>query len=193
MDWPLVVSGASFALNALVIGFWKPWLAAYGGEKGKNLARKEDLDAILAEVRAVTITQREIESKIAGELWNKQLITNQKKDLYADILRLLHEFMKESNGLCNLLLFRQRQAAGHGLVDDVDVKITESQVLLAKANQEVLRLMGLAAIFADAECVMILGAFMTGFDKPETVTIEWARAETLRTAEANAQIVRVAR
>ena len=28
-------------LNGIVIGFWKPWLGAYGGEKGKTLhARK---------------------------------------------------------------------------------------------------------------------------------------------------------
>ena len=68
MDWSLVISGAGFTLNALVIGFWRPWLSAYGGEKGKNLARKEDLSEILAEVRAVTKTQKEIESKLAGDL-----------------------------------------------------------------------------------------------------------------------------
>ncbi len=56
MDWPLVVSGASFALNALVIGFCEMKHAAYGGEGERTLHAREDLDAILAEVRAVTIT-----------------------------------------------------------------------------------------------------------------------------------------
>jgi hypothetical protein len=37
-------------LNNLILYFWKPWLGAYGAEKAKNLARKEDLDKILSEV-----------------------------------------------------------------------------------------------------------------------------------------------
>jgi hypothetical protein len=51
---------ASVLLNGLLLGVWKPWAAAYTGEKGKNFARKEDIDKILAEVKAVTQTQEEI-------------------------------------------------------------------------------------------------------------------------------------
>jgi hypothetical protein len=82
--WTFVYVLAAGALNALILGIWKPWGAAYAGEKGKNLARKEDLDAILAEVRAVTITQKEIEHKLAGDLWNQQVLWNQKRDIYGD-------------------------------------------------------------------------------------------------------------
>jgi len=54
---------ALVAFNVLVVLIWKPWAGAYAGEKGKNFARKEDLDAVLNEVRAVAMTQREIEAK----------------------------------------------------------------------------------------------------------------------------------
>lgn len=88
-DWSTVtLSGASSAiLTAVILGFWKPWFGAYGGEKGKNLARKEDLDAILTEVKAITITQKEIESSLSGDLWNRQMRWNEKRDIYLGIIK----------------------------------------------------------------------------------------------------------
>ena len=83
---------ALVALNNLVLLFWKPWAGAYAGEKGKNLARKEDLNEILAEVRAMTITQKEIEAKISGELWSRQMHWQQKRAIYARLLETIGEF-----------------------------------------------------------------------------------------------------
>ena len=79
------------ALTIVFLWFWKPWAGAYAGEKGKNLARKEDLEQILAEVRAVTITQREIEAKISGDMWERQWRLNQKRDVYTSLLTALHQ------------------------------------------------------------------------------------------------------
>ena len=78
LDWSTIslTALANAGLTAAIFGIWKPWLGAYGGEKGKNLARKEDLTEILAEVRAVTITQKEIETKLAGDLWRKQNVSS---------------------------------------------------------------------------------------------------------------------
>src|SRR6267154_6061151 len=101
MTWAELFAGAAFILNAIVIGFWKPWLGAYGGEKGKNLARKEDLDAILAEVRAVTIAQKEIEAKLTGDLWRQQTVRAEKRTLYGDIMLSLHHAALASQSLLN--------------------------------------------------------------------------------------------
>lgn len=87
MDWNFIYIIAGAILNALILGIWKPWGGAYAGEKGKNFARKEDLNEILAEVRAVTITQKEIEANMAGELWNRQMIWNNKRDTYAALFK----------------------------------------------------------------------------------------------------------
>jgi hypothetical protein len=51
-----VLGIAMVLLNILFWLIWKPWAGAYAGEKGKNFARKEDLNEILAEVWAVTAT-----------------------------------------------------------------------------------------------------------------------------------------
>ena len=75
----------------LLVALFRSKVTAYGAEKGKTLARKEDLDEILTEVRAVTRTQKEIESKLAGDLWQHQTRWNHKRDIYADLLSSLQE------------------------------------------------------------------------------------------------------
>ena len=87
MDWTPVYVGGSVVANWLILYLWQPWGQAYAGEKGKNLARKEDLDTILAEVRAITITQKEIEARLAGDLWSHQMIWNQKKEIYGELIK----------------------------------------------------------------------------------------------------------
>ena len=94
MDWISWVLGiAMVLLNILFWLIWKPWAGAYAGEKGKNFARKEDLNEILAEVWAVTATQREIEVKITGELWNRQMPLDAEE-------RFVWSTREESEGLC---------------------------------------------------------------------------------------------
>jgi hypothetical protein len=89
MDWTWLYGVALVGLNNLALYVWKPWAGAYAGEKGKNLARKEDLNEILAEVRAVAVAQKETEAMISGELWDRQWRMNQKRDAYADLVAAL--------------------------------------------------------------------------------------------------------
>jgi hypothetical protein len=86
VDWNWLQGVTLVVLNNLVLMVWKPWAGAYAGEKGKNLARKEDLNEILAEVRAVAVAQKETEAKISGELWERQWRLNQRRDAYAGLL-----------------------------------------------------------------------------------------------------------
>ena len=46
VDQNTINTVALAVLYVLVLGVWKPWSAAYAREKGKNLARKEDLSLI---------------------------------------------------------------------------------------------------------------------------------------------------
>jgi hypothetical protein len=81
----------SFSLQTLLVWIGvggAAYLGAYLAAKGKNLARKEDLNGLVAEVRAVTITQKEIEARISGDLWERQWRLNQKRDAYARLLDL---------------------------------------------------------------------------------------------------------
>src|SRR6266478_298890 len=87
--WNILSPLISAGLTTIILWFWKPWVGAYAGEKGKTLARKEDLDAILAEVRAVTIAQKEIESNLSGDLWHRQTRWNEKKDIYTQLIDIV--------------------------------------------------------------------------------------------------------
>jgi hypothetical protein len=68
----VIYSLLSAFLTLLFLWFWKPWAGAYSGEKGKNLARKEDLDKILAEVRAVTLETEAIKAEIQTALTDRE-------------------------------------------------------------------------------------------------------------------------
>ena len=94
MDLDLMGAGHRYGIvEHSLLADWKPWAGAYAGEKGKNFARKEDLNEILAEVWAVTATQREIEAKITGELWKRQMPLDAEE-------RFVWSTREESEGFC---------------------------------------------------------------------------------------------
>jgi hypothetical protein len=61
--------------------------SAYVGEKGKNLARKEDLDKILVEVHSVTEAQKRIEARISGEMWHQQWVATERRNAYVLVIK----------------------------------------------------------------------------------------------------------
>lgn len=91
MTGNLITVLATAVLYTLILYFWKPWLSSYGTEKGKRFARKEDLDQILSEVRAVTEIQKRIESQLSGEEWNRQILWNKRAELYSSVMSVLCE------------------------------------------------------------------------------------------------------
>lgn len=72
MDWNWLQVVAVVALNALVFWIWKPWAGAYAEVTGELSARQDSLGKILDEVHAVTATQKAIEARISGEMWQQQ-------------------------------------------------------------------------------------------------------------------------
>lgn len=144
MDWTWVHTVAIVVLNNLVLWIWKPWTNAYAGEKGKNFARQEDLDKILAEVRAVTTIQKEIEAKISGDTWNRQYMFQARRDIYAD---LLFELRDLENTTLKLLAETplQRQRVVMSGFEDSNACLKKlwrlaglSRVLLSKAANDAL-------------------------------------------------------
>jgi len=47
----------------------KAQLNAHGGEKEKTLAREDDIEKIVGEIKAVTHAQEAIKSQLSGDLW----------------------------------------------------------------------------------------------------------------------------
>lgn len=121
-DWTqmgLTALGTS-GLTWLGAAFFKPWSSAYSEEKGKNYARQEDIDKILAEVRAVTITQKEIEKKLSGDLWHEQQRRNEKKELYIQFFATWARAERCLNRMHETLSRRDTKAFGEGLQECVE-------------------------------------------------------------------------
>jgi hypothetical protein len=135
MDWNWVYGIAVVAVNNLVLYVWKPWAGAYSGEKGKNLARKEDLKEILEEVRAVAATQKEVEAQ--------QMILNQRRDAYVNLIKALDGFMEWSGAI----ILKQEQELGkkeEGIVHAREVDVSK---MFADLREAQIR----AEIFASSE------------------------------------------
>jgi hypothetical protein len=75
-------------LLSLLIG---GYLKGYMKKKGENLATHEDIDNLVDQIRAVTQTQKDIEAKISGELWDRQKRWELKRDILIEAVRALAE------------------------------------------------------------------------------------------------------
>lgn len=104
-------------LNNLILYFWKPWLGAYGAEKAKNLARKEYLNEILSEVRAVTATQKQIEAQLSGTEWNRQILWNKRFDVYSSAMSVLSDLEASTIQLSNSELLKGPGDSQAGFAD----------------------------------------------------------------------------
>lgn len=176
MDWNFIYIIAGAILNALILGIWKPWGGAYAGEKGKNFARKEDLNEILAEVRAVTITQKEIEANMAGELWNRQMIWNNKRDTYAALFKAKDQM---ENALGPLPVFIRRASEATPTTKAPTLELVRVQLAELVAGQTSFgSAYSLAVIFTNSECLTMIKRYSDGRTAiTDSPTAEWAEAE----------------
>jgi hypothetical protein len=81
------------ALLAGVFSLVGGWAGAYFGgyitKKGENLATHEDIDKLVDQVRAVTQTTKEIESKISDEVWDRQRRWELRREVLFEATRAL--------------------------------------------------------------------------------------------------------
>jgi hypothetical protein len=118
----LLIIGATCSVLSFLLGVvLKPYLRGYSAKKGENLATHEDIDKLVDQVSAVTQTAKEIESKISGELWNKQKHWEMKRDV-------IFEMSKKISGVDDALTsmysthMHYRTLAESGQVIDASMK-----------------------------------------------------------------------
>ena len=100
MDWIHDFTVAAVVLIAL--WFWKPWAASYAGEKGKNLARKEDLDSILAEVKGITRETEAIKAELQSALADRERRMRWWIDVYMEALAAITQMSNALSRLGNM-------------------------------------------------------------------------------------------
>jgi hypothetical protein len=81
----------AWGLTTLVTAFVGSYLAAYLKKKGENLATHEDIDKLVTQVAAVTITTKQIEERVSDEFWQKQKRWEAKRDAIFEVMRRLGE------------------------------------------------------------------------------------------------------
>jgi len=79
----------AWGLTTLVGAFVGSYLAGYLKKKGENLATHEDFEKVLAEMRLVTQTTKEIEAKISDKAWDRQKHWELKRDAVYAVMQAL--------------------------------------------------------------------------------------------------------
>lgn len=198
MDWwNLLWVGCGVLLNALVLGFWKPWAGAYSGEKGKNVARKEDLNAIVAEIRAVTITQKEIEAKISGDVWHEQMLFTQRRDIYLELIRILQDISNGANNLSYIIGTLKRSAQNEVEQTSMREHFQKQLKELTTARSNFMTASASAVIFCGQQCYLAIRKFSVvvppGPDLMYDTSIEWADEQARTSNELRLDLVSAAR
>jgi len=180
IEWGTIsLTGAiTTALNAIVFGFWKPWAAGYSAEKSKNFARKEDLAEILAEVRAVTVTQKEIETKLSGEQWDRQTRWNQKRDLYGDLLTIGQDLGSALGRIPSILKMQADDRPNFKATGNKN--LSECLDAVSEGTSAFNKKLMLAMIFMMPESVTALKAFIHARIGSYSPTLEWASSEAAK-------------
>lgn len=82
------------------------FLLSYLRKKGENLATHEDINKVLADLRAVTTTTKEIEAKISGDLWDQQKKWELKRDTLFEVTRCIFSLQEGLTALTSFELVR---------------------------------------------------------------------------------------
>lgn len=81
----------------------KPYLTGYAKRKGENLATHEDIEKLVDQMKAVTQATKEIESRISGELWDRQKQWELKREVLFEASRRVSAIYERVEDLQNLL------------------------------------------------------------------------------------------
>lgn len=76
-----------FFLSTTVSAGAAAYFGAYLKKKAENLATHEDIQQLVAQVKATTEATKAIEGRISDEFWNKQRVWEMKRDLVIALLR----------------------------------------------------------------------------------------------------------
>ncbi|MBI3478017.1 MAG: hypothetical protein HY010_19970 [Acidobacteria bacterium] len=85
------------------------YLGSYLKKKGENLATHEDIDQLVEQVKAVTTATKQIETKISGDLWDRQRQWELRREILLSAAKKLSEI---DNNLLGLHHFEKQLVGG---------------------------------------------------------------------------------
>jgi hypothetical protein len=137
-------------IAVLVLVIWKiveAFSKGYGEEKGKNLARKEDIDTIRAEIKVVTKEAETIRAEISSGVWRHQWELEQKRSILAEVISVINDIETYYLRLTN------EELQGLPRTPDVFANVEESARRMGYA-------LAMAQIFLSSEIVAEISHYM---------------------------------
>lgn len=129
------------------------YLGSYLRERGRNLATREDLDGILAQLRQTTRATEEIRTHFSGALWVEQARWDLKRDLYYRLLENLDESKRSIRNLLDVLLSWPNADA---LQEEWEGRKTLAEERLSRALAEIHRARAVAAMMLSDQALQVL-------------------------------------
>ncbi|HLK64742.1 MAG TPA: hypothetical protein VKU19_14955 [Bryobacteraceae bacterium] len=189
-----VVAACNAVLGGILIATFKNLLSSYAGEKGKNIATKEDVQIIVDNVRAVTREAEAIKAEIQGGVWEHQWLLNQKRDMYAKLLDSLAGAFATSREYADILRRYAVAVASGQMSDKVYAEIANFRDRHYQAERVASAAMMTAAVFVDPRAIETAKAPFAPFQNIGSMGNEPALLQ-LRTAidDAMCEIVEIAK
>ena len=128
---------------------------AHAEEAGKRLATKEDIDSVVEQVRAITRETEGIKASISSDVWMRQWLMNQKRDVYATLIQRMDELWDLWDESDKLMAHAQN-AFEHSLA------LAPLNEKLVTAERYFRSTMGLAIIFLSTSTVSALERYVDG-------------------------------
>jgi len=183
--WAFVLSQLIWA----VMAGWAIYLSGYLKTKGENLATHEDIEKLKEQVRVITTTTKEIETKISDEAWSRQKRWELKREV-------LFEASKRLAQVYDALL-RLSVTESHQNLNDVHSVATcgEAREKWIQAVAACDMANALVALVCDKETYQVLSRFRMACTDVSAKLVKGADREiygksyeeiTLRLSEANA-------
>jgi hypothetical protein len=149
---------------------------AYEQEKGKRLATHEDIQNVLAEVRSVTRETESIKAQIGSDLWTRQRVWEQKREIYSNLLKSsdlvlnsILEFIKQitlkealAGGVKNVTGYEAKDLAARGFGFSINSGLLgEKRTDVSNAMRHFMGLFNEAYIFINPKACECLYQFVT--------------------------------
>ncbi len=129
-------------------------IKSYEQEKGKQLATHEDIEHVRSDVQAITRDTEAIKAQISSEVWNRQTLWSQRKEVYANLLEITTKMLE----VYTMLAIDHNDRGGTDASDELKRK-------LIGHFGELTRTRALAQIFLSEGAVHALDRYATGCTK----------------------------
>jgi hypothetical protein len=131
----IISSLATIAVLVVAGVVLRPYLTSYSQKKGETRALREDIEAILDQLRRTTAAQEEIKTALSGSLWVQQGRWTLRRDMYTRLLENLSDVEELALSARNMLAELRAGTSAERHQQLVDQIVKESDEMKEALNK----------------------------------------------------------